>query len=380
MFIITLKLIPFDFTESKLIYNFLSKLNIFLIAFCFIASYEWSNINRNLKILCIIIIILCYYIALISLSKTNILLLILANIFGAYFYKVNLKTFFSLTIIAFIFLLLNPKLVEFRFLLTNFSYTESLKIMTNPSFMQDGFFNKTKKTNHKYLNNFPMLSNQPISTSSCRDAHEKIIILKRKNTDPLLLSSSTKIFFSKCLWYYEYDALIKSLNRSNIILHFLKRFELAAHQGFLINQFDDGQKGKTLSEFWHVFIPRILWKEKPIITRHGQELSKTLYTFTNGSFAPSISVEAYWNYGYFGLVLIAILFSLLLSFFNFLYLKFRSNMRFYFPYFVILTSVNYLVWSQESWFVATVLGQSVIYVLLFLLINIFTILYKKINS
>ncbi len=91
----------------------------------------------------------------------------------------------------------------------------------------------------------------------------------------------------------------------------LRRFSITAIQGFLVDQYERGSPGASLDDFWAAAIPRVLWPDKPIITRFGPELHREFWDQeAESALGPTYSGEAYWNYGPAGLVLVSVLLGL----------------------------------------------------------------------
>ena len=147
------------------------------------------------------------------------------------------------------------------------------------------------------------------------------------------------------------------------------RFDVASIQGYLVNEFNNGHSGKSLVDFWAVMIPRVLWPEKPIITRFGTELNAQYYYEpdenshqTSSSAAPTYSGEAYWNYGLPGVVIVSILLGLAIGWFTRCW---QSAMLGRDPaFFLIAFPVAIWVSFVESWLVATYLGEFIIFVVI----------------
>ena len=91
----------------------------------------------------------------------------------------------------------------------------------------------------------------------------------------------------------------------------LTRFSTTAIQSFLIDQYESNNPGTSLDDFWVAAIPRVLWPEKPIVTRFGAELHAEFWSQeAESALAPTYSAEAYWNYGPAGLVIVSVLLGL----------------------------------------------------------------------
>ncbi len=113
------------------------------------------------------------------------------------------------------------------------------------------------------------------------------------------------------------DTVARSLSSSDSGT-LLSRFAHAPTQSFLIERYDVGNPGHTLDDAWAALVPRLLWPDKPIITRFGSELDGLFAqrNFSQSSLAPTFSAEAYWNDGWLGLALISILLGLEIGWFT----------------------------------------------------------------
>lgn len=95
----------------------------------------------------------------------------------------------------------------------------------------------------------------------------------------------------------------------------LRRFSSAPYQSYLIAQHDAGNRGHSLDEFWVALIPRALWADKPNVTRFGGDLYGAINhtTAVSSALAPTYSAEAYWNYGWLGVIIVSIIVGLQLG-------------------------------------------------------------------
>ena len=66
----------------------------------------------------------------------------------------------------------------------------------------------------------------------------------------------------------------------------------------MINQYDHGMPGNSYRYWSIVWIPRIIYPTKPIITDVGRELSYAANGNYNSSSSAGIAAEAYWNGGW----------------------------------------------------------------------------------
>jgi len=79
---------------------------------------------------------------------------------------------------------------------------------------------------------------------------------------------------------------------------------------FVINQYDHGMPGNSYRYLWIVWIPRIIFPEKPIITDVGRELSYAANGNYNSSSSAGLAAEAYWNGGWLYTIAVAIFLAL----------------------------------------------------------------------
>jgi len=76
---------------------------------------------------------------------------------------------------------------------------------------------------------------------------------------------------------------------------------------FAISLYDQGIPGDTLRDIFIVWIPRIVYPDKPIITDIGRDFTFRANGNYNSSTSPSIPAEGYWTFGWLGVALFAAL-------------------------------------------------------------------------
>lgn len=134
------------------------------------------------------------------------------------------------------------------------------------------------------------------------------------------------------------------------------RFSVVEIQGYLLNAYDQGNPGSSLDDFWAAAIPRVLWPDKPIVTRFGPELHLEFWNLSEASsaLAPTYTGEAYWNYGPIGLVLVSILLGL-----EFGWLTYRwhfANRGLDPAFFLVAFPVALWATFVENWIAASYIG------------------------
>lgn len=76
---------------------------------------------------------------------------------------------------------------------------------------------------------------------------------------------------------------------------------------FAISLYDQGIPGDTLRDIFIVWVPRIVYPDKPIITDIGRDFTFRANGNYNSSTSPSIPAEGYWTFGWLGVGLFAAL-------------------------------------------------------------------------
>lgn len=147
----------------------------------------------------------------------------------------------------------------------------------------------------------------------------------------------------------------------------LKRFSSTPYQSYLISQYENGNRGSSLDDFWAAAIPRALWRDKPTITRFGAQLygSVNRTRYVESQLAPTYSAEAFWNYGWWGVIAVSALIGVELGWFTRKWLLLASGRSRRMGILVFTVPVAYLSLFVEAWIAAAYIGG---FLTLFLLI------------
>lgn len=94
------------------------------------------------------------------------------------------------------------------------------------------------------------------------------------------------------------------------------RFSYVNVGSFVISLRDGGQRGNTYENGLAIFVPRAIWKDKPVITEAARQLSFDATGNWNNSVAPGLAPEAYWNDGWFGIVYMGVFLGIVVSFWS----------------------------------------------------------------
>ena len=148
----------------------------------------------------------------------------------------------------------------------------------------------------------------------------------------------------------------------------LSRFSSAPYQGYLIAQYQSGNRGHSLDDFWVALVPRILWPDKPNVTRFGGKLYGQLNqtTAVSSQLAPTYSAEAYWNHGWVGLIAVSSLIGLQLGWLSQKWLDLVSGRSSRPGVLLLAVPIAFHGLWVETWIAATYIGG---FVTLFVLIT-----------
>lgn len=85
------------------------------------------------------------------------------------------------------------------------------------------------------------------------------------------------------------------------------RIDYIAPASFVVSRFDQGQPDQTLATSPYMFIPRAIWRDKPITTGASQELNYLLGFQGVNQLGSTVFADLYWNVGWSGEILILLL-------------------------------------------------------------------------
>jgi hypothetical protein len=82
------------------------------------------------------------------------------------------------------------------------------------------------------------------------------------------------------------------------------RLSFVGPQAYAMNAYDNGQAGSSLGAVWVYFIPRAIWRDKPILIGPGLEFYRMVSGNFNGYSFLGLSIygDLYWQFGWPGLV------------------------------------------------------------------------------
>jgi hypothetical protein len=146
-----------------------------------------------------------------------------------------------------------------------------------------------------------------------------------------------------------------------------RRFSYSSAQAFAMDAYDNGNPGRTFEPALWAFVPRLIYPDKPVISQG--DVFTTLVKGENigGPTSAGYFGEAYWNFGWFGVLLVSMFTGVLLAGGT----QFNSNMAStgnyqYFPVALMALSVGYMV---DGWFMAGTINSIPLMIFLYIMIK-----------
>lgn len=130
---------------------------------------------------------------------------------------------------------------------------------------------------------------------------------------------------------------------------------------FAINQFDHGMPGSSYRYWAIVWIPRVIYPNKPIITDVARELSYAANGNYNSSSSAGLAAEAYWNGGWLGTVSIAVFLGLVFGLWS-IYSYEVIRRKAWHLFFVVLIGMRMAI-RVDGAFVSDILGPIALVIL-----------------
>ena len=148
----------------------------------------------------------------------------------------------------------------------------------------------------------------------------------------------------------------------------LVRLSYATPAGFAISQYDIGLPGHSYELWLAVVVPRFLWRDKPIITQTGVDFNVAATGSRTSASSPGLVAEAYWNFGWGGVAIFMSMFGAVLFFLGRYSLwVVQSGNWWLLPVALIAMRTGM---RSDGFFVADILGSSVMIIMLHLIITL----------
>ena len=320
---VTLKLIFFPIAEDLLLRSFIDKVYFFVPACMLLFGILWRDINLATKLIASLVLIMSITNGLLGFSKLDVITILSAFIVGVLVRNYSLKSIFiSFSTIILVYIMINPIVTYGRahidYNAQHNSLSDRVKIITD---LVSTYSESAE------------LSIHPAYTPNPEKLGEFIASSKAVKLDEIIT--------------------IKNQTRQTGM-----RLDVASIQGYLINEYNAGRRGESIDKFWTILIPRILWKDKPIMTNNAGKLNAQYYGGGKGTessaIAPTYVAEAYWNYGLMGVLIVSLYLGLIIGWFSNLASKLLSEPKS--GYFLIAFPSIIMFAHIESWVVPTYIG------------------------
>ena len=118
-------------------------------------------------------------------------------------------------------------------------------------------------------------------------------------------------------------------------------------QAFAMKEYEVGRPGQSLSGAWMLFIPRVIWADKPIIYPPGKEFFRAVTGRDFNFMAATIYGDMYWQFGWLGVALISPLVGLFYAWLSYLAYPRIVNREFVYLPVVLLGMLAALQGSQQ---------------------------------
>lgn len=123
---------------------------------------------------------------------------------------------------------------------------------------------------------------------------------------------------------------------------------------FVMNQYDHGMPGRSYRYWSIVWIPRIIYREKPIITDVARELTYAANGNYNSSASAGLAAEAYWNGGWPAAIGLSVFIAFVFGFWS-IYSYEVIRRRAWHLFFIVLLGMRMAV-RVDGAFVSDILG------------------------
>ena len=148
-------------------------------------------------------------------------------------------------------------------------------------------------------------------------------------------------------------------------------------QAFAIDARDSGESLDTFQNAWIRFIPRFFWPDKPIITGAGIDFNYLISGRDTSSLGLTIYGDAYWQFGWLGVILIMPLFGFMLAAMSLWSVYIITWRQFiYFP--LVLLGIQISIFGPVSFILDGIISVIPLYLAYFLAVKLFVLtMYSK---
>ncbi len=138
----------------------------------------------------------------------------------------------------------------------------------------------------------------------------------------------------------------------------LSRISYVNQSAYAVDQYDSGTPGHSLDNIFVVFVPRLFWPDKPIITQIASDYNNAITGNPFSQSSPGLFADAYWNNGWTGVVIAAFLLGIFFAFLSLYSLRvLHKGQWLYFPIVLLAMKQGFRV---DGYLVADMVGGAVI--------------------
>jgi hypothetical protein len=159
-----------------------------------------------------------------------------------------------------------------------------------------------------------------------------------------------------------------TIEETNSIETSLARISYVNQATFAVHLHDSGHAGETLSlsQILVVFVPRLLWPDKPITTQSAVDFNIAATGVATSASSPGLFAEAYWNFGWTGVILLMMSLGLLLALLSRYAIDiFHRESWLYFPVVLLAMRIGF---RTDGYYVPDILGALVMLISLHLVL------------
>jgi hypothetical protein len=147
----------------------------------------------------------------------------------------------------------------------------------------------------------------------------------------------------------------------------MSRLSYTNQATFAVHEYDSLRPGESYVNILAVFVPRVFWPDKPIITQVANDFNAAATGNPNSASSPGLFAEAYWNFGWVGVILVmATLGAILAGLSRYALSVVQAGLWFYFPVVLLAMRIGF---RTDGYFVVDVAGATVLAVALHLLLT-----------
>ena len=187
--------------------------------------------------------------------------------------------------------------------------------------------------------------------------------------------SDTQIGFDKrfeIIWsYFDTDDV---LNIDEERQGALTRISYVNAATFVINQYDIGAPAEWPKLLPAIFVPRIFWPEKPIISDVGLEIYELATGRRTSSAGAGVFADSYWALGYTGVILFMSIYGIILGLLTNIAAKIlRDSSWLYFPVILIAMRIGM---RTDGHYLVDVAGGTIVLAGTYLLFRVIEVMFR----